>query len=120
MSKRKTSIITASLLATALLAASPVLMAGNKSNSYGGGYGDNQRDMSEMCDNMREGKGPFNKAERQAEMAERRDAMAKRLKLNDEQRDIWSEIHEEKREQHQKRMGKWQKNMKKRCAQSQE
>ena len=78
MTKRKTSIVVAGLLATTLLAASPALMAGNSSGNYGGGYGDNQRDMGEMCENMREGKGPFNKAERQAEMAERREAMAER------------------------------------------
>ena len=77
-------------------------MAGNS----GGGYGDNQRDMSEICENMREGKAPFDKAERQAEMAERREAMAERLKLNDEQRGIWNEMHEEKRQQHKKRMVK--------------
>lgn len=122
MSKRKTSIITASLLATALFAASPALMAGNSSNNspgnYGGGYGDNQPDMGEMCDNMREGKGPFNKAERQAEMTARREAMAERLKLNEEQRGIWNEMHEEKRQQHEKRSAKWEKKMKKRCSQS--
>ena len=118
MSKRKASIITAGILASALLAASPALMAGNSPGNYGEGQRGNQRDMTEMCNNMREGKGRFNMAERQAEMAERRDAMAERLKLNDEQRGIWNEIHEERRQQHEKRMGSWQKKMKKRCAKS--
>ncbi|WP_417501735.1 hypothetical protein [Marinobacter sp.] len=119
MSKRKTSIITASLLATALFAASPALMAGN---SYGSSskHHDGQRNMSEMCDNLREGKGKYNMEERQAEMAKRHEAMAERLKLNDEQRGIWNEMHEERRQQHEKRMSGWEKKMKKRCAQPQE
>jgi len=116
MSKRKSSILAAGILASALFAASPALMAGN----YGDGQRGNQRDMTEMCDNMREGKGPFNKAERQAEMAERHEAMAERLKLNDEQRGIWNEIQEERRQQHDKRMEKMQKKMKKRCDQPKE
>ncbi|WP_417543862.1 hypothetical protein [Marinobacter sp.] len=117
MSKRKSSIIAAGILASALFTASPALMAGNSSGNHGDGQRGNQRDMAEMCDNMREGKGPFNKAERQEEMAERREAMAERLKLNDEQRGIWNEMHEEKREQHDKRMENMQEKMKKRCDQ---
>ncbi|WP_100638528.1 hypothetical protein [Marinobacter salexigens] len=115
MSKRKTSVITAGLLASVLFAASPALMASNSSGNYGDGQRGNQRDMTEMCDNLREGKGRFNMEERQAEMAERREAMAERLKLNEEQRGTWNEIHEENRQQHEKRMAKMQSKMKKRC-----
>ncbi|MGO1503195.1 MAG: hypothetical protein ACTHWH_18140 [Marinobacter sp.] len=119
MSKRKTSILTAGLLASTLLAASPALMADNHSGHHGDNHRGNQRDMTEMCDNMRDGKGKFDHSERQEKMTKRREAMAERLQLNDEQRGIWNEIHEERREQHQKRMEKWQEKMKKRCAQSQ-
>ncbi|MFT7337803.1 MAG: protein CpxP [Marinobacter maritimus] len=113
MNQRKSSILAAGILASALFAASPALMAGDHGDRQHG----NQRDMTEMCDNMHEGKGRFNKAERQEEMAERQEAMAERLKLNDEQRGIWNEIHEERRQQHDKRMEKMQKKMKKRCDQ---
>lgn len=119
MTQRKTSILTAGLLATTLLAASPALMAGQHSKHHGESHRGNHHNMTEMCDNMREGKGRFNSEERQEKMAERREAMAERLKLNDEQRGIWNEMHEEKREQHQKRMEKWHKKMEKRCDQSQ-
>tara|TARA_R110002110_G_scaffold22607_2_gene87454 strand:+ start:11942 stop:12298 length:357 start_codon:yes stop_codon:yes gene_type:complete len=115
MSIRKSSIIAAGLLASTLLATSPVLMAADHDGHNQ--HSDSQRDMTEMCDNMHEGKGRFNKAERQEEMAERQEAMAERLKLNNEQRGIWNEIHEEKREQHDKRMKKMQEKMKERCDQ---
>ncbi|MDN6319399.1 MAG: hypothetical protein L0J77_06510 [Marinobacter sp.] len=115
MSHRKTSTITASLLATALFAASPALMAGQHSKHHGENYRGNHHNMTEMCDNMRGGKGRFNMEERQAKMAEHREAMAERLKLNDEQRGIWNEIHQERRQHHEKRMGNWQKKMEKRC-----
>ncbi|MFP3977680.1 hypothetical protein [Marinobacter sp. KMM 10035] len=115
MSKRKSSIITAGLLASALFAASPALMASNSTGKHGGGHHGNQRDMTEMCEDMREGKGRFDQAERQAEMAERQEAMAERLKLTDKQREIWNEMHEENRQKHEKRMKKMQDKMKKRC-----
>ncbi|GGE56103.1 hypothetical protein GCM10011533_05720 [Streptosporangium jomthongense] len=115
MSKHKSSILTAGLLASALFAASPALMAADSFGNYGEGPRGNQRDMTEMCDNMRDGKGPFNREERRAQMAERHEAMAERLKLNDEQREIWNEIREERRQQHDKRMEQMQKKMKKRC-----
>ncbi len=111
MSKRKTSIIAAGLLASTLFAASPAVFAGNHSDHRG----DGPRDKTEMCENMREGKGPFDKAEREKKMAERQEAMAKRLKLNDDQRKIWNEIHEERHQKHEKRMEKMMEKMKKRC-----
>ncbi|SHK31893.1 hypothetical protein SAMN05216369_1512 [Marinobacter antarcticus] len=120
MTKRKTSTIAAGLLATTLLAASPMLMAGNHSEHDGDSYRGKHHDKTEMCENMREGKGPFNKEERQEKMAEKREAMAERLKLNDEQRGIWNEIHEERRQQHEKRMEKMMEEMEKRCDQSKE
>lgn len=113
MSKRKTSIIAASLLATTLFAASPAAFA----DKHSGHRGDGPRDMTEMCENMREGKGRFDKAERQEKMAEKRDAMAERLKLNSEQREIWNEIHKERQEKHEKRAEKMMEKMEKRCDQ---
>jgi len=119
MNTRKSSTIAAGLLASTLFVVSPVLMAGNQSSHHGDGqYGD-QRNITELCENLREGKGHFNKTERQAEMIKRREAMAERLKLTEEQRGIWNEIHGERRQKHEKRMGKWQDKMKKRCAESQ-
>ncbi|PCM45076.1 hypothetical protein [Marinobacter sp. ANT_B65] len=118
MSKRKTSIIAAGLLASTLFAASPAVFAGNHSDHRG----DGPRDKTEMCENMREGKGPFDKAEREKKMAEREkkmaereEAMAKRLELNDDQRKIWNEIHEERHQKHEKRMKKMMEKMEKRC-----
>ncbi|RBW48437.1 Spy/CpxP family protein refolding chaperone [Marinobacter sp. F3R11] len=111
MSKRKTSIIAAGLLASTLLAASPAVFADDHSHHRG----DGPHDKKEMCEHLREGKGPFNNAEREKKMAEREEAMANRLKLNDDQREIWNEIHEERRQQHEKRMEKMMEKMKKRC-----
>lgn len=119
MSKRKTSIIMAGLLASTLFAASPALMASDHSRQHGEHHRGKQHDMTQMCENMRNGKEKFDHSERQEKMAKHREAMAERLQLNDQQREIWNDIHEERREQHQKRMEKWQKKMKKRCAQSQ-
>ncbi|WP_372996410.1 hypothetical protein [Marinobacter sp.] len=114
MKKNITSILAAGALSSALFMGSSTLMADNHGDKSRG----DRYDMTEMCENLREGKGKFNKEERQARMEERRAAMADRLKLNDEQREIWHQIHEEKREKHEKRMEKWQEKLEKRCAKS--
>lgn len=110
--KAKTSLLTASVLMAAMFAASPAALADHHGKKHQAGKADKQ----EMCDNMREGKARYNSEERRAEMEKHRAAMADRLQLNDQQREIWSEIHQERQQQHQERMGKWQQKMEKRCA----
>jgi Spy/CpxP family protein refolding chaperone len=100
----KTSILATGVLMATLIAASPAAMADNHGKHKQGGKWDKQ----EMCENFREGKGPFNREERRAEMADR-------LKLTDEQREIWQEIHQERQQKHQQRMEQWQEKMEQRC-----
>ncbi len=108
MNKRKTSMITAGLLASVLLSASPFALAEH--------HGDRDKpDMEKMCEQYKEGKGPFDREERQEKMEKRQNDMADRLKLDKEQRKIWNEIHQEQREKHEKRMKKWKEKMEKRC-----
>lgn len=106
--------ITSGRIASALIAAtlltSPMAMASNHGDHHRG-----KHDKAEMCENMREGKGWFNDEKRQAKWEGHRNDMADRLKLTDEQREIWEELHEERREKHSARMEKWQKKMEKRC-----
>ncbi|RMJ04139.1 hypothetical protein DOQ08_01459 [Marinobacter litoralis] len=106
--KVHTSVMTAGVLMAALFAASPAALA---HDHKGMDHHEGKRDKKEMCEDFREGKGKFSKEhreERQKEMQEHRAEMADRLMLTDEQRVIWSEIHDE-------RMEKWQKKMEKRC-----
>ncbi|MDP4531868.1 hypothetical protein Q9252_06900 [Marinobacter salarius] len=106
--------ITSGRIASALIAAtlltSPMAMASDHGEHHRG-----KHDKAEMCENMREGKGWFNDEKRQAKWAEHRNDMADRLKLTDEQREIWDKIHEERREKHSAKMEKRQKKMEKRC-----
>jgi hypothetical protein len=44
--------------------------------------------------------------------------MADRLKLNEEQRQIWAEIHQERQIKQEKRMNQWQEKMQQRCSNS--
>ncbi|WP_372965809.1 hypothetical protein [Marinobacter sp.] len=111
------SIVTAGILMAALVAASPMALAQKSMEGHEG-----RQDKKEMCDDFRDGKGKFSKEERQqkmqerrAEMQKQREEMANRLKLTDEQRVIWSEIHDERQKQHQERMEKHRKDMEKRC-----
>src|SRR5690554_5274075 len=118
--KAKTSLLTAGVLMAAMFAASPAAMAqgqGQGMKQQGGKW-----DQKEMCENFREGKGKFSaeyREERRAEMQKYRSEMADRLKLNDEQREIWDEIHQERQQKQQERMGKWQQKMEKRCGNAQ-
>jgi len=110
MNKRKSSVITAGLLASVLLSASPFALADD--------HKDGPRDkpnMEKMCEQFKEGKGPFDRKERQEKMEKRQNEIADRLKLDKEQRKIWDEIHQEQREKHEKRMEKWKEKMEKRC-----
>ena len=94
--------IATGLLAAALLA-SPLAFASDHGKHHGG-----KHDKAEMCEQMREGKGWSNDEKRREKWEEHRAEMADRLKLTDEQREIWDEIHEEK-------MEKWQQKMQKHC-----
>jgi len=113
--KVHTSVMTAGVLMAALFAASPAAFA---HDHKGMDHREGKHNKKEMCEDFREGKGKFSeehREERRQEMQEHRAEMADRLMLTDEQRVIWSEIHDERQEKHQKRMDKWQKKMEKRC-----
>lgn len=107
----KTSFLTTGVLMAALIAASPAALADHHGKQKHGSKGDKQ----EMCENFREGKGPFNREERREAMEEHRAEMADRLKLTDEQREIWADIHAERQEKHQERMQQWHERMEQRC-----
>ncbi|MCM0612830.1 hypothetical protein KFJ24_10150 [Marinobacter sediminum] len=119
MNKRKHSIIAAGILASALITATPFALANHHGGEYSGkehrSNHHGKHDMEQMCEDFREGKGRFDQEERRAKMEARRTEMADRLKLNDEQREIWNQIHEERREKNQSRMEKWQEKLEKRC-----
>ena len=106
--------ITSGRIASALIAAtlltSPMAMASDHGEHHRG-----KHDKAEMCENMREGKGWFNDEKRQAKWAEHRNDMADRLKLSDEQREIWDEIDEERQEKHSAKMEKRKEKMEERC-----
>lgn len=115
MSKRKTSLIAAAL-ASALLIGSPLAMADHHRKAFG------PKDMQQMCEQFRDGKGAFNMEKRKERMEERRaearkrqEEMADRLKLTPEQRKIWDEIHQERQRESEKRARRWQEKMEKFC-----
>ncbi len=107
----KTSILATGVLMATLIAISPAAMAESNGKYKHGGM----RDKQEMCENFREGQGPLNREERQREMQQYRAEMADRLKLTEEQREIWQEIHQERQQKHQQRMDQWQEKMEQRC-----
>jgi hypothetical protein len=114
MTTRKNRLIRAGLLAAALAVTSPYILAGNHGS-------DNKRpSMEQMCEHMHEGKGRFNNEDRRAEMDKRHADMAERLKLNDEQRQVWDQMRDERQARHASRADKWKKKMEKRCQQSSE
>lgn len=119
MNKRKHSIIAAGIVASALITATPFALADHHGGEYSGeehrSNHHGKHDMEKMCEDFREGKGRFDQEERSARRDAKRAEMAERLKLNVEQREIWDQIHEERREQHEQRMAKWQEKLEKRC-----
>ncbi|MEE3117021.1 MAG: hypothetical protein VX339_02855 [Pseudomonadota bacterium] len=132
MNPRKPSLIVAGLFGAALLSSSALAHADHHGENHhrghqGEGYhhehhGDDHHrghhgkaSMEEMCAHFRAGTGPFDREARQQKRAEHRADMAERLKLNDEQREIWAEIHEERQEKHEKRHARMQAKMEKRC-----
>ena len=112
--KVKTTLLTAGVLVASLMAASPAVLAERHGKHHQNGKWDKQ----ELCENFREGKGPFNREERRAERETYRAEMADRLKLNEEQRQIWAEIHQERQIKQEKRMNQWQEKMQQRCSNS--
>jgi len=113
MMKHATQGLMASAVFAAAMLAAPMAMASDHGEHHGEHHG--KYDKTEMCEKMREGKGWFNDEKRQEKWEEHRAEMADRLKLTDEQREIWDDIHEENMEKRSARMEKWQKKMKKRC-----
>lgn len=108
--KTRLSIIVAGALTTALAISAPIAMAGKQ------GMNQNSRgDRQSMCENFRNGKSPFNMGERRAEMAKRNAQTADRLNLNEEQRQIWSDIQRERQQENMERMEQWREDMQRRC-----
>jgi hypothetical protein len=91
--KVKTTLLTAGVLVASLMAASPAVLAERHGKHNQNGKWDKQ----ELCENFREGKGPFNR---------------------EEQRQIWAEIHQERQAKQEKRMNQWQEKMQQRCSNS--
>ena len=120
MATTKRSLITAAALTSALLAASPFALAHQHGDGEHG-----KRDMAQMCEQYKAGTGKFSpeaKEARQAKMEQwrakadaRHDEMAKRLKLSDEQRQIWDQMQAEQRQKRQERMAAWKAKMAERC-----
>lgn len=114
MKKRNRSLIAATALASMLLAASPFALASHH------GEGNSHRskhDLAEMCEDFRQGKGHFDQEQRRENMEQRRADMAERLKLTDEQREIWEDIHQEQRTKYEQRHAKMMEKIGKRCEQ---
>lgn len=114
MTTRKNGIISAGILAAAFITMSPVALAGNHGADH---HRHDKQSMEKMCSDLQKGEGRFNQEDRIAKMDKRRADMAERLKLNDEQRQIWKEIHNERQAEHKKRMDKWQEKLEDRCQQ---
>ncbi|MCK7546793.1 hypothetical protein ACFQGA_07415 [Marinobacter koreensis] len=118
MNRRKLSTMAAGALASALLIASPLALADHHGkDAYG------KRDMSQVCEDFREGTGKFSPEARQerrekyrAEADKRHAEMADRLKLDKEQRKVWDEMQMERRQQHEARAEKWRERLAERCA----
>ncbi|HLV78545.1 MAG TPA: hypothetical protein VKY53_11525 [Marinobacter sp.] len=113
--KAKTSLMTAGLLTAALITTSPVALAEKQDRRGHDGHWNKQ----DLCENLREGKNLFNAERleaRKARMEKHRSDVAERLKLSDEQREIWAEIHQERDQKHQERLLKWKEKAERRCA----
>lgn len=104
MKTRQSVRIAAALMTCALLSTAPLAMAQSNDKSHG----KHQR-MQEQCEQMNSTDMQARRAQHQQKMMERRSEMADRLKLSDEQREIWNDIHQERQQQMQKKMEKQQK-----------
>jgi hypothetical protein len=112
MKSRTRSFLATGALVSALFMASPYLMADEHHKKH---HGD-RKDIAQMCEDFKAGKGRFDKQERREKMQEHQAELADRLKLDDEQREIWKQIHDERREKHEKRAAKFHEKLEKRCA----
>jgi len=104
MKTRQSVRIAAALMTCALLSTASLAMA----QGYEKGQDKHQR-MQEQCEQMDSTDMQARHAQHQQKMMERRNEMADRLKLTDEQRGIWNDIQEERQQQMQKKMEKQQK-----------
>ncbi len=104
MKTRQSVRIAAALMTCALLSTAPLAMA----QGYEKGQDKHQR-MQEQCEQMDSTDMQARHAQHQQKMMERRNEMADRLKLTDEQRGIWNDIQEERQQHMQKKMEKQQK-----------
>ena len=122
MKPRSSRLLSSALLSAALLA-SPLAMADDHRDKHHGHHG--KQDKAELCEQMREGTGKFSTEKREARMKEHQEKMdrhhaeiADRLDLNEEQRETWDEIRQERMEKRDAKMDKWQEKMKEHCAKS--
>ena len=104
MKTRQSVRVAAALMTCALLSTAPLAMA----QGYEKGQDKHQR-MQEQCEQMDSTDMQARHAQHQQKMMERRNEMADRLKLTDEQRGIWNDIQEERQQHMQKKMEKQQK-----------
>jgi Spy/CpxP family protein refolding chaperone len=115
MKARKTTTTLTAALISATLLASPFAFAGDKGKDERG-YG-GKRNQAEVCERFENGDWESKRQQYREKAGERHEQMAERLKLTDEQREIWNEIRSERQQKHQRRFEK----MKERCKnQSQE
>lgn len=113
MKNSRTRILTATFSA-ALLMSSSLAMAGKHGNDQQ--HGEHKRaNMAKACEQLRAGNMPSRHQQHMAKMEEHHQAMAERLKLNDEQRQIWNEIQQERKNKISEKSEKWQEKMEKRC-----
>lgn len=108
----KSSSLFTSVLVTAALIASPLAMADDSNKRGHHGDRDGKPRYVQMCERLEQGKRHYNREQTSQRMAERHEAVAERLELTDEQRIIWQEIQQERKQQAQARFER----MKERCA----
>ena len=101
---KTTGLITSTLLSAVLLA-SPLAMAGQ--------HGDRQGHHGNICEKMDSEDWQQKREQMREKYSERHETMAERLQLTEEQRKIWDEIRDERRQEHQQRMA----SLRERCAQ---
>lgn len=108
----KNSALFASAFLTAALIASPLAMADSQDRRGHQGDRDGKRNYSQLCERISQGESRPGHAGVRERMQQRHEQMAERLQLTDEQRVIWQEIQDERREQAKERFER----LKERCA----
>lgn len=109
---KTTGLLTSALLSAALLA-SPLAMAGQHGDRDGH---QGKRHHGDICEKMNSGDWEQKREQMREKYSERHEAMADRLQLTDDQREIWDEIRDERRQEYQQRFER----MKERCENSDE